>query len=249
LRLINEIGNKYGRLTVLGRAESKCGTMWLCRCECGRETTVRGVCLRNGEVKSCGCLRREMDQKRLKNEVGKKHGRLTVLSRAGSSKNRQAMWLCRCDCGKEIEVLGISLRSGNTQSCGCINKERVRETQKARALARPIGEVAFNNLFCRIRCSAKTRGYSWALTKDQVKLITHQPCYYCSVKPSQKAANQSGHNGTYIYNGLDRLNNELGYVIENVVPCCSACNKAKNTMTQDKFKAWVCRIYEHFGSK
>lgn len=249
-RLINEIGNRHGRLTVLRQAGYKNGAaMWLCRCDCGNEVTVRGACLRNGETQSCGCLRREMDQRRLKNEVGKKYGRLTVLNRMGSSKNRQAMWLCRCDCGKEIEVLGISLRSGNTQSCGCINKERVSETQKARALARPVGEVAFNDLFCRIRGSAKIRGYTWALTKDQVKQITLQSCYYCNVEPDQKVTDRPGRNGIYIYNGLDRVNNELGYEIENVVPCCGTCNKAKNVMTQEEFLTWISRVYAHSISK
>ena len=57
-------------------------------------------------------------------ETGKVYGYLTVLERAGSKDNR-AMWLCQCKCGKQVEVAGKSLRSGHTQSCGCLGSERL----------------------------------------------------------------------------------------------------------------------------
>jgi hypothetical protein len=59
---INEQGNQYGKLTVLEKAsQMKPGkTKWLCQCICGNLTTVVGVNLRNGSVKSCGCLVREV---------------------------------------------------------------------------------------------------------------------------------------------------------------------------------------------
>lgn len=58
-------------------------------------------------------------------EVGNKYGRLTVLSRAGSNNAHRALWLCQCDCGKQIVAIGKNLRSGNTCSCGCLQKEKV----------------------------------------------------------------------------------------------------------------------------
>lgn len=59
---------------------------------------------------------------------GKKFGRLTVL-RYDSTKEKRAYWQCRCDCGNRIITAGKTLRSGATQSCGCLQKER---TSKAR---------------------------------------------------------------------------------------------------------------------
>ena len=58
-KIINEIGNKYGRLTVLKETgRDKYGkALWLCKCDCGNTTIVSGVYLRNDQVKSCGCLR------------------------------------------------------------------------------------------------------------------------------------------------------------------------------------------------
>lgn len=59
------------------------------------------------------------------NLIGKKFGRLTVLKRMANDKHKKPMWLCKCDCGEEKIVLGLSLKSGNTKSCGCLQKEVV----------------------------------------------------------------------------------------------------------------------------
>jgi hypothetical protein len=58
-----------------------------------------------------------------KNIVGQKFGQLTVLERAGTAKDRHVMWLCKCTCGNTTTATGTRLRSGETQSCGCLNKE------------------------------------------------------------------------------------------------------------------------------
>jgi len=59
-KLINEIGNKYSRLTVVGRAANQDTTaVWHCFCDCGNKTEVTGKKLRMGLVKSCGCYRKE----------------------------------------------------------------------------------------------------------------------------------------------------------------------------------------------
>jgi len=57
--IINEINNKYGKLTVIEQAatpKNKKGIYWKCQCECGNTIIVKGDYLRNGDTKSCGCL-------------------------------------------------------------------------------------------------------------------------------------------------------------------------------------------------
>jgi len=55
--------------------------------------------------------------------TNKKYDRLTVIKRIKHNNQKEAMWLCRCDCGKMIETRGSSLRAGLTRSCGCLQKE------------------------------------------------------------------------------------------------------------------------------
>lgn len=63
----------------------------------------------------------------LKDLTGQRFGRLVVVERAGSNERKHATWLCRCDCGKTITLLGYNLRSGNTNSCGCLNSDEARK--------------------------------------------------------------------------------------------------------------------------
>lgn len=55
-----------------------------------------------------------------------KFGRLTAIKKVGTKgngKGSKSIWLCRCDCGNEKEILRNSLVSGTTKSCGCLEKE------------------------------------------------------------------------------------------------------------------------------
>ena len=57
----------------------------------------------------------------VKDLVGKKFGKLTVLSQVKErSINRAVFWVCKCDCGKKSKVSGNHLKSGHTKSCGCL---------------------------------------------------------------------------------------------------------------------------------
>src|SRR5262245_44169457 len=63
----------------------------------------------------------------LVNITGQRFGRLVALHRAGTTKNGKAVWLCRCDCGNELTADGSNLRNSNTQSCGCLQHEKVTQ--------------------------------------------------------------------------------------------------------------------------
>lgn len=58
---------------------------------------------------------------------GSKYGRLTVVRGfvKNPGRNGQTYWVCRCDCGNEVEVRARSVRTGHTSSCSCLNREIV----------------------------------------------------------------------------------------------------------------------------
>ena len=59
-RVIDVTGNRYGRLLVISFvSSSKSGSKWLCLCDCGTKKVVSGAHMKNGSIKSCGCLRKE----------------------------------------------------------------------------------------------------------------------------------------------------------------------------------------------
>lgn len=73
---------------------------------------------------------------------GKRFGRLLVLNKSNyvpptdRTKNRSHKWNCKCDCGTMVEFRGSDLKSGKTQSCGCLFKERVREANTTHGMSK-----------------------------------------------------------------------------------------------------------------
>ena len=68
--------------------------------------------------------------------TGRKFGKLTVHRITGKrSSAGQIYWICDCDCGNSVEVLGAKLRNGHTQSCGCLQKERASKSSTSHGMA------------------------------------------------------------------------------------------------------------------
>lgn len=104
------------------------------------------------------------------------------------------------------------------------------------------GEASFNALFCQYRWVAKNRGFDWAISKKEFRELTQLNCFYCDSVPSNNKSSQDN-SGTYTYSGIDRMDNNLGYFLQNCVPCCKRCNVAKNDNSIDEFRAWVSTVY------
>ena len=137
-RLDDLTGQRFGRLTVKYRAadyQTAAGNripVWHCVCDCGNEVDVRSPNLRYGDTHSCGCLKKELtEQRRTYDLIGKKFGRLTVISRAkdyiSPTGVASAMWECKCDCGNTVIAHGGNLKRGKSLSCGCLAKELATE--------------------------------------------------------------------------------------------------------------------------
>lgn len=111
-------GQRFGKLTVKSLADKDASGIirWNCICDCGGSITVPAGQLKGGYRKSCGCLSRHP----LKNWVGKKFGKLTVISYEGK-KGGKHYWKCACECGNEVTVCQSNLKNGHTISCGCMN--------------------------------------------------------------------------------------------------------------------------------
>jgi len=63
---------------------------------------------------------------KLKNITGLKSGRLTVISQTEKRIRGGVVWLCKCECGKDVYVPSYHLTAELTKSCGCITKELLK---------------------------------------------------------------------------------------------------------------------------
>ena len=62
-----------------------------------------------------------------KDLTGQRFNRLVVIREYGRDKWGKVLWLCKCECGREVVVREDNLRSEHTQSCGCLSRELARE--------------------------------------------------------------------------------------------------------------------------
>ncbi len=89
-KIVDLTGKRFGRWVVIGKEESNSNAKWRCRCDCGEEKSVVSKILRNGQSKSCGCLRKELSAAREKT-----HGHAT--GKTSGTYNSWAAMFQRCD--------------------------------------------------------------------------------------------------------------------------------------------------------
>lgn len=147
---------------------------------------------------------------RIKDITGLRFGRLTVTLFAGlyyrKTGGPKAYWRCLCDCGGTLQVLGTALRTGNTQSCGCLHADTARKNRSfidltgqhftllvaLSRIPRLKGRSAWH---CRCNCGAERIVLSSALRGGKVKA-----CHACAKKRRVFFATTHGYASTSTWN-------------------------------------------------
>lgn len=182
--------------------------------------------------------------------IGQVFGQLTVLSRA-ENKGVHLYWNCRCSCGRESCVRSQNLKAGKSKSCGCLHKKIAKERfsgvvgyyNRMRKLPEMEGQI--REIVRRYKESARKRTRDFSLTNDEVRSLVLAPCTYCGIAPTSFQKVRKTPTQGLSYNGIDRVDNMLGYVPGNVVTCCAQCNYAKRAQTPEEFLNWARRISDY----
>ncbi len=174
---------------------------------------------------------------------GKKFNQLMAIQfaeRRKLGKRYYIFWVFICDCGKEKIIQKAPVMQGKTKSCGCLQKTNIFKLDE--------GEGSLNTLIYTYKTNAKKRNLNFNLSKEEFKTITSSKCHYCGDEPKKefkRPPSNNPFNGNYVYNGIDRVNNNGGYVIDNCVSCCEACNRAKLKMSESEFLNHIEKIYNN----
>lgn len=105
---------------------------------------------------------------------------------------------------------------------------RLNNLEACRARSR-IHNTSLNHKYRNYQWNAKRRKIEFGLSKEQVKQIVSHNCFYC---------------GGNEHIGIDRVNNFLGYFLDNCVPCCMRCNRMKSNLDFNDFILHIGRIYK-----
>lgn len=146
------------------------------------------------------------------------------------------------------------------KNCGAtlvVRKDNILEDTKNKKCVKcagnhvgPTPEPLYNISYNRYKQNAIARNLSFELSKNEFKEIVSKNCAYCGKVPSEiQSLKRYNHTGHPIYmNGIDRIDSNKGYTINNCVPCCEMCNRMKLNYTKKQFLDHVEQIYLYHKS-
>lgn len=103
-------------------------------------------------------------------------------------------------------------------------------------------EGALYSLFCQYKRTASKKEHAFELTINQARALFFGNCHYCGIPPQQIFRG-------ILYNGIDRVDNSLGYLDSNTVSACGFCNYAKRGNSVQQFYVWIERVAQHHGKR
>ena len=136
------------------------------------------------------------------------------------------------NCGKDYEKFNTRYHQVS-KICLVCKAYQTKQDELRKGRIRNYRSEKFRNIenFYKIYVvSARARNYTCELSFDTFKSLVLDKCHYCDYKNDSEV------------NGIDRVNNSLGYVTENCVACCKTCNRMKNYL-HPQFFIEICRIY------
>ena len=161
----------------------------------------------------------------IKNTVGNKYGRLTVLERLPfrrtSSGRTVSMIKCVCDCGNIKVAKRESVVGGNTRSCGCLRREHARKNN-IKMRKRP-----YEYLYNKLVRQADERDLPVNISYEYfIEFTKIDKCHYCGgIITLRKYCKRN----RSIAHHIDRKDNSKGYSKENMAVCCGECNWHKSS--------------------
>ena len=177
-----------------------------------------------------------------RNYIGTTYGGLTITKQY-SVKNKNGTIIMvdyKCKCGNITTNKIIGSVKRQKMCLACRNKNQFKIL--------PNGETSFNLLYTSYIRSAKNRLLDFKLDNENFRKLTNQDCFYCGVKP-RTIIRPKSISGGYVYNGIDRKDSNIGYTMENCVPCCKICNYFKLKLSVEDFLNHIKKIYENHFKK
>lgn len=192
-------------------------------------------------------------KKLLEGMVGKKFGQLTIVEITGkSNQHKRRLVNCVCDCGKYKLTPLTYLKRGQLKSCGCLRDKA--SSANLKAAHKKLFDSGTWEKDPKIASAKKIWQNYYSdenLTFNKFLEISQQNCFYCGQRPSNccnaycsRNSKFRQNNGSFIYSGLDRVDNNFGHSFDNVVPCCINCNKAKSNRSKKEFLLWIKAVYD-----
>lgn len=161
--------------------------------------------------------------------VGKKFEKCEVLRLVGhdcyDGVKKKPVYECLCFCGSKFLARGNDLKTKRQKTCGKHSEFTAEYNKKTKT------KVFWDtkaNVYASYRKGAKDRGIDFNIPKHKFYEIIKRDCFYCGEPASNiRKPRVATKTSSFIYSGIDRLDSNGPYTLENCIPCCSVCNRMK----------------------
>lgn len=221
-------GHKFNMLTVINRSDKKSsrGVVWECKCDCGGLKDVVSTDLKNGNVKSCGCI----------SKIGLSIGHKSSKSNSISHKCPE------CNIEFKVKVSRLIKSSYVCCSMGCKTIYVSKNPHKnGKFKNRSDIQRFFDEKVTRLKSSSRKRGKEFEFAING-KLLNDMwmkqdgKCFYSGIDmsfdPSDKLRLVS----------VDRIDNSKGYILNNIVLCTYAFNSFKFNLSHSEIIDFISLI-------
>ena len=177
--------------------------------------------------------------------INKRYGNLTVINSIylNQAKGLTFHWVCKCDCGKVINVRNSIL----TKRIGCHTCSILLNNRVKNESLKNHGGIK-KHIYMSYLKRAKEKNLEFLLTFDETIKLLVDKCYYCGELPkSSEGGYHSGNSidGEFKKNTIDRIDSTKGYTLVNTVSCCLMCNTSKLDHPQIDFLNWIKRVNDY----
>jgi hypothetical protein len=191
---------------------------------------------RHGEIRRCKVCTSVVDglpKSRSLLGVGYKNSHGVVILRGPERVRNTLSWWSLCpQCDQEF--LRTTNKFNDVKSCyGC--RGVVRRTYSE--------DITWGQLYSQVKARKRSKELGFDLSIDDFKKISKMNCNYCNAEPLPRNIGKDWYPAVNA-NGLDRVDSNVGYLYDNLVACCTACNTAKGSMSVNEFMTLIVKIYE-----
>jgi hypothetical protein len=160
---------------------------------------------------------------------------LTFLEYLKNDKFGKAVWLCRCDCGKEKPLNASAIKAGLTTSCGCNRRKSLSKGY----------ELISGAFWHKLKKNALSRNLDFIITIEEAWEIYEQQEMKCALSGVDLVMFPNHDKSRKQTASPDRIDSTIGYTKNNFQWVHKRINRMKNVLTNEELLFWVRKIYEN----
>jgi hypothetical protein len=192
------------------------------------------VCTIHKRVKKLNLTREKL--RFFEDITGQKFNKITAIKYIRLDKFGKAIWLFKCDCGREKELNASAAKANLTTSCGCVRQRTARKLGHG---------LLSHRWFKKLQKSARERNYEINLDMEYLWNLFLEQDEKCAISGVSLTIYPDSNKERLMTASLDRIDSNVGYIKGNVQWVHKRINRMKNVLSIEELKFWCIAILKN----